>query len=127
MDKFSIQNIQRLNSISDNQIKDSDLAEALEQAENDFYQKRKELIKARLKESGLAQNDLAKILGHRKGLTKRDFDLQNGLIKNELRLVTFVGKNTRRPSTEIRFRTKMQFKINNGECSLLIFLSGNIN
>jgi len=36
-------------SITDNQIKDIDLAETLVQAENDFYQKRKELIKKKLK------------------------------------------------------------------------------
>jgi hypothetical protein len=54
------------NSITDNRIKDSDLAEKLVQAENDFYEKRKKRIKAKLKEAGLTQNDLAKILGHRK-------------------------------------------------------------
>ena len=64
------------NSISDNQIKESDLAEALVQAENDFYQKRKELIKSKLKVAGLTQNDLAKILGHRKGYMS---ELINGL------------------------------------------------
>lgn len=64
------------NSITDNQIKESDLAEALVQAENDFYQKRKELVKSKLKEAGLTQNDLAKILGHRKGYMS---ELINGL------------------------------------------------
>jgi transcriptional regulator with XRE-family HTH domain len=63
-------------SITDNQIKDSDLAEALVQAENEFYQKRKERIKTKLKEAGLSQNDLAKILGHRKGYMS---ELINGL------------------------------------------------
>ncbi|NJK98722.1 MAG: hypothetical protein HC905_30790 [Bacteroidales bacterium] len=33
------------NSVTDNQIKESDLAEALVQAENEFYQRRKDLIK----------------------------------------------------------------------------------
>lgn len=64
------------NSITDNQIKESDLAEALVQAENNFYQKRKELVKSKLKEAGLTQNDLAKILGHRKGYMS---ELINGL------------------------------------------------
>jgi len=54
-------------SITDSRIKESDLAEALVQAENEFYYKRKELIKNKLIEAGLNQNDLAKILGHRKG------------------------------------------------------------
>jgi transcriptional regulator with XRE-family HTH domain len=64
------------NSITNNQLKESDLAEALVQAENDFYQKRKELVKSKLKEAGLSQNDLAKILGHRKGYMS---ELINGL------------------------------------------------
>jgi len=62
--------------ITDSQIKESDLAEELVQAENEFYYKRKELIKTRLKEAGLNQNDLAKILGHRKGYMS---ELINGL------------------------------------------------
>jgi transcriptional regulator with XRE-family HTH domain len=62
--------------INDNQIKESDLAEILVQAENEFYQKRKELIKTKLKEAGLNQNDLAKILGHKKGYMS---ELINGL------------------------------------------------
>jgi plasmid maintenance system antidote protein VapI len=63
-------------NITDSQIKASDLAEALVQAENEFYYKRKELIKSKLKEAGLNQNDLAKILGHRKGYMS---ELINGL------------------------------------------------
>ncbi|TCO09802.1 helix-turn-helix domain-containing protein [Natronoflexus pectinivorans] len=62
--------------ITDNQIKESDLAEAIVQAENLFYQKRKELIKTKLQATGLKQNDLAKILGHRKGYMS---ELINGL------------------------------------------------
>lgn len=63
-------------SITENQIKESDLAETLVQAESEFYQKRAELIKAKLNETGLNQNDLAKILGHRKGYMS---ELVNGL------------------------------------------------
>jgi len=62
--------------ITDSQIKESDLAEALIQAETEFYYQRKELIKTKLKEVGLNQNDLAKILGHRKGYMS---ELINGL------------------------------------------------
>ena len=62
--------------IPDEQIKESDLAETLVQAENEFYQKRKELIKSKLKATGLNQNDLSKILGHRKGYMS---ELINGL------------------------------------------------
>ena len=51
--------------ITDEQIKDSDLAEKLISAENIFIQKRKELIKEKLKENEISQKDLGKILGHR--------------------------------------------------------------
>lgn len=64
------------NAISDNQIKESDLAESLVKAENEFYFKRKELIKEKLRVFGLKQNDLAKILGHQKGYMS---ELVNGL------------------------------------------------
>lgn len=94
------------NSITDNQIKESDLAEALVQAENDFYQKRKELIKSKLKEAGLTQNDLAKILGHRKGymselingfrpFSKEDLIIINRLFKIKLEdlIPTFIKQD----------------------------------
>ena len=63
-------------TITNNQINENDLAEALVEAQNEFYQKRKELIKSKLKEAGLNQNDLARILGHRKGYMS---ELVNGL------------------------------------------------
>ena len=62
--------------VTDDQIKESDLAEALVQAENEFNQKRTNLIKLKLKEAGLNQSDLAKILDHRKGYMS---ELINGL------------------------------------------------
>ena len=74
--KYEHDNWANENSITDNQIKESDLAESLVQAENDFYHKRRELIKIKLKTFGLKQNDLAKILGHRKGYMS---ELVNGL------------------------------------------------
>lgn len=64
------------NLITDEQIKESDLAEAIVESENRFNQKRKELITTKLKEVGINQNDLAKILGHRKGYMS---ELINGL------------------------------------------------
>jgi len=51
--------------ITDEQIRESDIAEKIIYSENLFIQKRKELIRKKLKESGLSQKDLAKILGHR--------------------------------------------------------------
>ena len=63
-------------SITEEQVKESDKAEALVRAENQFNHKRKEQIKRRLKDVGLNQTDLAKILGHRKGYMS---ELINGL------------------------------------------------
>lgn len=51
--------------ITDEQIRESDIAEKIIYSENVFIQKRKELIRKKLKESGLSQKDLGKILGHR--------------------------------------------------------------
>jgi transcriptional regulator with XRE-family HTH domain len=51
--------------ITDEQIKESDIAEKIIYSENLFIQKRKELIRKKLKQSGLSQKDLGKILGHR--------------------------------------------------------------
>ena len=64
------------NAITDNQVIESDLAELLVQAENRFNYERKELIKNKLRASKLNQNDLAKILGHKKGYMS---ELINGL------------------------------------------------
>lgn len=74
--KYEQENWSDEEKISDDQIRESDLAEELIQAENEFYHKRKELIKSKLKATGINQNDLAKILGHRKGYMS---ELINGL------------------------------------------------
>lgn len=92
--------------ITDQQVKESDLAEAIIQAENEFNQKRKQLIKTRLKETGLNQNDLAKILGHRKGymselingmrpFSKEDLVIINRLFKIKLEdlIPTFIQQD----------------------------------
>ena len=63
-------------SITEEQVRESDKAEVLVRAENQFNQKRKEQIRRRLKDAGLNQTDLAKILGHRKGYMS---ELINGL------------------------------------------------
>ncbi len=89
--------------IAEERVKESDLAESLVWAENEFFQKRKVLIKARLKIAGLNQNDLAKLLGHRKGymselinglrpFSKEDIVVINRLLKIELKdlIPTFI-------------------------------------
>ena len=62
--------------ISDKQIKESDIAERIVSSESDFVQKRKELIRIKLKENGISQQDLAKILGHRPNYMS---ELMNGV------------------------------------------------
>jgi len=51
--------------ITEEQVKESDIAEKIVNAESTFIQKRKELLKVKLKENDITQKDLAKILGHR--------------------------------------------------------------
>jgi hypothetical protein len=52
-------------AISDSKIRESDLAELIAEKERQFVQKRKGLIKKRLKESGLNQQQLMSLLGHK--------------------------------------------------------------
>lgn len=51
--------------ISNEQITESDIAEKIVSSENEFIQNRKSLIREKLKDIGISQQDLAKILGHR--------------------------------------------------------------
>lgn len=76
IEKYEQEHWSEFSKITDEQVKESDLAEVLVRAENEFNYKRKELIKSKLKEAGLNQSDLAKILGHRKGYMS---ELINGL------------------------------------------------
>ena len=72
------------------QVKASDLAERLVSAENEFNFKRRELIIGRLKQTGINENDLAKILGHQKAFTTelingfKSFSREDILIINRL-------------------------------------------
>lgn len=93
-------------NISKEQIKESDLAEQIVQAESNFHSRRKEIIRKKLKESGLNQTDLAKILGHRKSyvselingirpFSKEDIIIINRLFKIELEnlIPTFIKED----------------------------------
>lgn len=62
--------------ITDEQIKESDYAEKIISAGSIFIQKRKELIKNKLKENEMSQKDLAKLLGHRPNYMS---ELMNGV------------------------------------------------
>ncbi len=74
--EFETNNWSSEDTISTDQIIESDAAENRVQAETEFNQKRKDLIKSKLKSKGLNQNDLALILGHKKGYMS---ELINGL------------------------------------------------
>jgi transcriptional regulator with XRE-family HTH domain len=50
--------------ITADQIDESDIAEQIAAYENKFYKQRKQLIKAKLKETGLTQRQLGMLLGH---------------------------------------------------------------
>ncbi|MCF6270105.1 MAG: helix-turn-helix transcriptional regulator [Melioribacteraceae bacterium] len=63
---FEDKNWSDLEKIREEQIEESDKAEELIFAEESFIQKRKSLIKNKLKSYGLKQQELGKILGHRK-------------------------------------------------------------
>ena len=62
--------------ITEEQIQESDIAEKFVSAESTFIQKRKELLKLKIKENDIAQKDLAKILGHRPNYMS---ELMNGI------------------------------------------------
>ena len=64
------------NQISDEQVKENDRAEEFVRNENEFFQRRKELIREKLKDFNLNQNDLASLLGHQKSYMS---ELINGL------------------------------------------------
>jgi len=77
-------------TISDEQVRSSDVAERIVEFQNQFTQQRKALIKAKLKKFGLIQNDLAAILGHRKSYVS---ELVNGvrpLSKNDIIVINRV-------------------------------------
>ncbi len=65
IEKYESKHWENESEITEKQIKESDDAERIINAENVFIQKRKELIKSKLKENEMSQKDLAKLLGHR--------------------------------------------------------------
>lgn len=74
--KYELEHWTEEENVTDEQVKESDLAEQLVQLENLFYQRRKELIKLSLKSNDLNQSDLAKLLRHSKSYMS---ELINGL------------------------------------------------
>ena len=76
IEKYEAKNWGNETEITDEQIRESDLAEKIVNAENYFIQKRKERIKEKLKENGMNQKDLGLILGHRPNYMS---ELMNGV------------------------------------------------
>ncbi len=76
IEKYESKHWENESEITEEQIKKSDNAEKIINAENIFIQKRKELIKTKLKENGMSQKDLAKLLGHRPNYMS---ELMNGV------------------------------------------------
>jgi len=62
--------------ITDQQIKESEIAEFIVEQERTFLEKRKKLIKERIAKYNLSQQDLGKILGHSKSYMS---ELMNGV------------------------------------------------
>ena len=76
IEKFESKHWHNETKITEEQIKESDIAERIVNAENLFIQKRKEFLKTKLRENELSQKDLAKILGHRPNYMS---ELMNGV------------------------------------------------
>ncbi|MCK5824589.1 MAG: helix-turn-helix transcriptional regulator [Ichthyobacteriaceae bacterium] len=76
IEKYEKEHWSNETSISDEQVKESDNAEKIVNAENIFIKKRKTLIKDKLKESGISQKDFGGILGHKPNYIS---ELMNGI------------------------------------------------
>lgn len=96
--------------ISTRQLRESDIAERIAGEERQFLQRRKEIIKERLKAVGINQQQLGKILGHNSksymselmngihAFTLRDIVIINRLLKVELSVLvpTFLSEPERK-------------------------------
>lgn len=64
IEQYENQNWGANSNISDEKIRESDLAELIAEKERLFIQRRKELIRSKLRDLSLTQQDFGKILGH---------------------------------------------------------------
>lgn len=64
IEQYENQNWSAESTISDQKLHDSDIAELIAEKERLFIQRRKELIRKKLKSLNLTQQDFGKILGH---------------------------------------------------------------
>ncbi len=65
IEQYENQNWSSDSKISDKKLRESDIAELIAEKERLFIQRRKELIRKKLKTTNLTQQDFGKILGHR--------------------------------------------------------------
>ena len=65
IERYESKNWSATSKISDKKLRKSDLAETIAEKERSFIQRRKELIRKKLKNLDLNQQDFGKILGHR--------------------------------------------------------------
>jgi len=88
--QYQEDNWKDFSSITDKQVKESDLAEFIAEKEREFTNKRKQIIKKKLKNLKLNQKDLGAILGHRKSYTSelingvRPFSMKDIVILNRI-------------------------------------------
>ena len=75
------------NNISNQQIEESDIAEKLIEKEEEFIYQRKVIIRKKLKKLGLNQQDLGKILGHRKNYISELINGVRPFSKNDLIII----------------------------------------
>ena len=75
--------------ISDKKIQESDVAELIAEQERKFLAKRKEILKAKLSELGINQQDLGQILGHSKSYVS---ELINGINPFNLKDLIIIHK-----------------------------------
>ena len=119
--------------ISDEKIRESDNAENNAEKERLFFEKRKAIIKSKLKERSLNQEDLGTILGHHKSYISElinginPFSLKDLVIIHKLLNIKFENliPTTIPEKEQIRIRTSMQkintphLKIKNNELKLI--------
>ncbi len=65
IEQYEDKNWSAESNISDKKLRESDIAELIAEKERLFIQRRKELIRKKLKNLNLTQQDFGKILGHR--------------------------------------------------------------
>jgi predicted XRE-type DNA-binding protein len=88
--QYQDENWKDYESISDEKVKESDLAEYIAEKEREFTKRRKQIIKKRLKDLNLNQQQLGSILGHRKPYTSelingvRPFSMKDIVILNRI-------------------------------------------